>query len=51
LTTECRTRATDDDTRRKFLRYWRVVGRFAGMVMAANLPVIRRHAEERVPAG
>jgi hypothetical protein len=50
LTTECRTRATDAASRRKVLRYWRVVGRFAGMVMAANLPVIRRHAEERVRA-
>jgi hypothetical protein len=46
LATECRTAATDEEARRGFTRYWRVVGPFAGHVIGANLPVVKRHAEE-----
>jgi hypothetical protein len=37
---EARTYATDDDARRAFLRYWRVVSPFVGYVMRSMLRVI-----------
>lgn len=46
VTNECRTLATDAESRRAFLRYWRVVGRGPSYVMGRSLPVLRRHADE-----
>jgi hypothetical protein len=37
---ECRTQATDDDARRAFLRYWRPLSPFIGVVLRAQLGVI-----------
>lgn len=45
VTNECRVKATDPLSRRRFLRYWRLVGPFAGYVMSQSLPVIKSHAE------
>jgi hypothetical protein len=41
---ETRTRATDDAARRAFLRYWRVVTPFVGVVLRAQLAVVDREA-------
>jgi hypothetical protein len=40
LSYEARTKATDPESRRKFLRYWRVVSPFVGIVMRSTLAVI-----------
>jgi hypothetical protein len=45
LTYEARTRATDDASRRAFLRYWRVVSPFVGVVMRSTLSAISRNSE------
>lgn len=51
LSYEARTKATDDEARRKFLRYWWLVRRFAGHIMRAALMSVRSLAEEeQVPA-
>jgi hypothetical protein len=42
VTYEARTRATDEASRRAFLRYWRVVSPFVGVVMRSLLRVIER---------
>jgi hypothetical protein len=41
---ESRTKATDPASRRAFLRYWRVVSPFVGVVMRAMLATIERNA-------
>jgi hypothetical protein len=41
---EARTKATDDDARRAFLRYWRAVSTGVGIVMRAQLGVVEREA-------
>jgi hypothetical protein len=45
VTYEARTKATDSSARRGFLRYWRVVSPFVGMVMRSQLRVIARDAK------
>jgi hypothetical protein len=45
---ECRTKATDARTRKRFLRYWRPLSPFIGVVMRAQLRVIE--AEARSPS-
>lgn len=45
LTYEARTATTDDRARRKFRRYWRVIGPFAGYVMSRALDRIRADVE------
>jgi hypothetical protein len=40
LSYEARTKATDPGSRRTFLRYWRVVSPFVGIVMRSTLAVI-----------
>lgn len=47
---EARTTATDAASRRSFLRYWRVVSPFVGVVMRSTLRVIAADARERVCA-
>jgi hypothetical protein len=44
LTYEARTSATDDASRRAFLRYWSFVSPFVGVVMRSTLAVIGRNA-------
>ena len=40
VTYECRTLATDANARRSFMRYWRAVAPFIGLVMRSQLRVI-----------
>ena len=49
LVYEARTRATDASSRRAFMRYWRVVSPFVGVVMRSLLKVVEREAVERGP--
>ena len=44
LSYEARTLATDDASRRSFLRYWRVVSPFVGFIMRSMLRVIEGEA-------
>lgn len=39
---ECRTRATSEDARKGFMRYWRPMSPFIGMVLRAQLRMIAR---------
>jgi len=39
---ECRTQATDDESRRGFLRYWRPLSPFIGVVLRSQLRVVAR---------
>jgi hypothetical protein len=41
---ECRTHATDDTARRAFLRYWRPLSPFIGVVLRAQLGVVAAEA-------
>jgi len=45
LATETRVRCTDAESRRKFLRYWRLVGPFSGLIRREMLRGIRGAAE------
>ena len=45
LTTETRVRCADDDTRRRFLRYWRVIRPGSGLIRRLALRAVRREAE------
>lgn len=45
VTYEARTKATDEASRRAFLRYWRIVSPFVGIVMRAMLATIERNLE------
>ncbi|MFC4542681.1 hypothetical protein ACFO5R_12190 [Halosolutus amylolyticus] len=47
LTYEARTATTDAASRRKFRRYWRLIGPFAGYLMSRALERMRIDAEER----
>jgi len=51
LTTETRIRGTDDEARRRFLRYWRVVMPGSALIRRAWLRAVRRRAERGSPAG
>jgi hypothetical protein len=44
VTYQCRTLATDDDARRGFMRYWRPLAPFIGLVMRSQLRVIESDA-------
>jgi hypothetical protein len=44
LSYECRTQATDDAARRAFLRYWRPLSPFIGVVLRSQLRVIAQEA-------
>ena len=41
---ECRTRATDERSRRRFLRYWRPLAPFIGLVMSSTLRAMEQTA-------
>lgn len=45
LTYECRTMTTDPASRRRFLRYWRLIRPFVGHVLRATLRQIAANAE------
>ncbi len=47
---ECRTLAGDAATRRAFLRYWRALSPFIGVVLRAQLATVAREASRRVLA-
>jgi hypothetical protein len=47
LTYEARTRATDEKSRRSFLRYWWVVSSFVGVIMRATLKQVRTASERK----
>jgi hypothetical protein len=46
---ECRTQATDDAARRAFLRYWRPLSPFIGVVLRAQLGVVASEARADGP--
>ena len=46
LTYECRTVTTDEESRRKFLRYWALVRPFVGHIFRATVRTIRDDAEQ-----
>jgi hypothetical protein len=46
VTYECRTLATDADARRSFMRYWRPLAPFIGLVMRSQLRVIDDEAAD-----
>jgi hypothetical protein len=50
LATETRVRCTDAASRRSFLRYWRLVAPFSGIIRGAMLRGIRRAAESAARA-
>ena len=45
LVTETRVRLTDEEARRRFRRYWRLVGPFSGLTRRSWLRAARRRAE------
>jgi hypothetical protein len=47
VTYECRTLATDETARRGFMRYWRPLAPFIGLVMRSQLRVIEAEAAGR----
>ena len=47
VTYECRTLATDDTARRGFMRYWRRLAPFIGLVMRSQLRVIETETNGR----
>ncbi len=49
LATETRVRCTDAASRRAFLRYWRLVGPFSGLIRMEMLRTLRRAAEHPAP--
>jgi hypothetical protein len=46
LCTETRTATTDPDSARRFRRYWKVIGPFAGYIMRHWLTLAKQHAEQ-----
>jgi hypothetical protein len=47
VTYECRTEATDPESRRAFLRYWRPLAPFIDIVLRSHLRVVESQAAER----
>jgi hypothetical protein len=47
VTYECRTRTTDEAARRSFMRYWRPLAPFIGLVMRSQLRVVEAEAGGR----
>lgn len=45
LSTETRIACTDEESARKFSRYWRLVGPFSGFIRTDALNVVKRQAE------
>ncbi|MDZ4270720.1 MAG: hypothetical protein U1D00_34475 [Mycobacterium sp.] len=51
LTYECRTVTTDPDSRRRFLRYWRLIRPFVGHILRATLAQIAVNAQAATARG
>ena len=49
LTYECRTKATDDVTRQKFLRYWRVIRPFVRHILGATVKTVGTNVSATPP--
>ena len=49
--TQTRVVCTDGESRRKFLRYWKLVGPFSALIRRRLLELIKRHAERLPRAG
>jgi len=47
VTTETRVHCTDEESRRRFLLYWRLVGPFSGWTRREMLRLLRKEAEGR----
>jgi hypothetical protein len=47
--TETRVVCTDDDSRTKFARYWRLIGPFSALIRRVMLRQIKRDAESHAP--
>jgi hypothetical protein len=47
VTYECRTLATDEAARRGFMRYWRPLAQFIGLVMRSQLRVIKAETADQ----
>ena len=50
ISTETRVVGTDEDARRKFLRYWRLIGPFSAFIRTRLLNAIKRDAEAAAAA-
>jgi hypothetical protein len=50
LTYECRTCVTDPVSRRKFLRYWRLIRPFVGHILGATVTTVGRNIESPTKA-
>ena len=50
LSYECRTATTDDESRRGFARYWRLIRPFVAHIMRATVGTIRDDAERAMLA-
>jgi len=50
LTYECRTATYDEQSRRAFARYWRLIRPFVGHIMRATVHTVRANAEALIPA-
>lgn len=50
LTYQCRTVTTDSVSRRRFLRYWRVIRPFVGHVLSATLRTVAATSDRRCPS-
>ncbi|MBL7961362.1 hypothetical protein JNL27_14105 [bacterium] len=46
LSTETRVQCTDESSRKKFIRYWNVIGLFSGVIRKVMLRIIKRDAEK-----
>jgi hypothetical protein len=46
LCTETRTASTDPVSARRFRRYWKIIGAFAGYIMRHWLTLAKQHAEQ-----
>lgn len=47
LSTETRVHCTDESSRKKFIRYWKVIGFFSGVIRTEMLKIIKRNAEKQ----
>ena len=50
VTTETRVYCTDDESRRKFRRYWHLIGPFSALIRREMLRAIRKRAESAAAA-
>jgi hypothetical protein len=47
ITTETRTTATDPESRRRFERYWLLIGPFSALIRNLMLRLVKSDAEQR----